>query len=325
MKRIAVLTSGGDAPGMNPAIRAVVRSAIYYRMDVLGVMRGYAGLIDTDVEQMDIHSVSGIIHRGGTILMTARPPAFRTEEGRRTAVANARRLGIDGLVVIGGDGSLHGALELHKLGLPVIGIPATIDNDLEGTEMAIGTDTALNTALRAIDALKDTASSHQRAFIIEVMGRNSGYLALMSGIAGGAENVLIPEASTDLDALVEDLKHGHLSSRTHFIIIVAEGARYSAIEVQEYLEARKAETGYETRVTILGHVQRGGSPSAYDRILASQLGAGAVEALKNGESGKMAGVLNGSVVLTSLEEVLARPKPAPPVAYRLAEMLASSG
>jgi 6-phosphofructokinase 1 len=322
MKRIAVLTSGGDAPGMNPAIRAVVRTGIHYGMQVYGVNRGYTGLIGGDIIEMSARSVGGIIQRGGTILQTARSPEFKTEKGRLEALRNLNRLGIEGLVVIGGDGSLSGALELHKLGFPVVGMPGSIDNDLAGTDMAIGVDTALNTALDAIDKIKDTASSHQRAFLVEVMGRNSGYLALMASIAGGAEVVLCPEVPFDLDEVAKELRDAYMRGKAHAIVVVAEGVPGGANGVAEYFQAHHDEIGFEARVTILGHIQRGGSPSAFDRILATRLGVAAVEHLHEGVYGVMVGLIGGKIVATPLAEVLAQRKSLDLRTYEVAQMLA---
>jgi len=322
MKRIAVLTSGGDAPGMNPAIRAIVRTGIHYGMMVYGVNRGYTGLIGGDIIEMPARSVGGIIQRGGTILQTARSPEFRTEKGRLEALRNLNRLGIEGLVVIGGDGSLSGALELHKLGFPVVGIPGSIDNDLAGTDMAIGVDTALNTALDALDRIKDTASSHQRAFIIEVMGRNSGYLALMASIAGGAEVVLCPEVPFDLNEVAKELRDSYMRGKAHAIVVVAEGVPGGANGVAEHFRTYHDEIGFEARVTILGHIQRGGSPSAFDRILATRLGVGAVERLHEGVYGVMVGLVGGQIAATPLAEVLAQRKRLDLRTYEVAKMLA---
>ncbi len=322
MKRIAVLTSGGDAPGMNPAIRAVVRTGIHYGLLVYGVKRGYTGLIGGDIIEMPARSVGGIIQRGGTILQTARSPEFKTEKGRLEALRNLNRMGIEGLVVIGGDGSLSGALELHKLGFPVVGIPGSIDNDLAGTDMAIGVDTALNTALDALDKIKDTASSHQRAFIIEVMGRNSGYLALMSSIAGGAEVVLCPEVPFDLNEVAKELRDADMRGQAHAIVVVAEGVPGGAAAVAKHFHTHRDKIGFEARVTILGHIQRGGSPSAFDRILATRLGVAAVERLHEGVYGVMVGLVGGQIVATPLPEVLAQRKSIDLRTYEVAKMLA---
>jgi 6-phosphofructokinase 1 len=322
MKRIAVLTSGGDAPGMNPAIRAVVRTGIHYDLLVYGVNRGYTGLIGGDIIEMPARSVGGIIQRGGTILQTARSPEFKTEKGRLEALRNLNRMGIEGLVVIGGDGSLSGALELHKLGFPVVGMPGSIDNDLAGTDMAIGVDTALNTALDALDKIKDTASSHQRAFIIEVMGRNSGYLALMASIAGGAEVVLCPEVPFDLNEVAKELRDAYMRGKAHAIVVVAEGVPGGAAAVAKHFHTHRDKIGFEARVTILGHIQRGGSPSAFDRILATRLGVAAVERLHEGVYGVMVGLIGGQIVATPLAEVLAQRKSLDLRTYEMAKMLA---
>ncbi len=272
IRRLGVLTSGGDGPGMNPAIRAVARTALEHKMTPVGIRRGYQGLLDNDMENMTARSVGGTIQRGGTVLGTVRSPAFLTPRGRLDALHNLSANGVDALVIIGGDGSMRGAIELHKLGLPVIGIPSSIDNDMYGTEMSIGVDTALNTLLRSIDMIKDTASSHQRAFPIEAMGRNCGYLGLMGAIAGGAEMALIPEVPFTLDEVLINLQNAYIKGKAHCIIVVAEGASYKADTIKAYLDERKEETGFDSRVTILGHVQRGGAPSAFDRILATRLG-----------------------------------------------------
>lgn len=300
MKRIGVITSGGDSSGMNAAVRAVVRTALDRGCEVYGFLRGYSGVIGKRFKVMDSRSVSGIIQRGGTILQSARCEEFKTEEGQETAVRNLRELGIEGMVVIGGDGSLRGANVISKKGMPVIGIPASIDNDIFGTDMSIGADTALNVIVDAVDMLKDTASSHDRAFIIEVMGRNCGYLAAMSAIACGAEVAIIPEVKYDLDKITERLYSRYKEGRTNSIVLVAEGAA-SAYKIDEQLKGR---IGYETRITVLGHLQRGGSPTVFDRILASRLGRNAVEFLLNGESGKMVGQVKNRIVLTDLDEVL---------------------
>ncbi|MDO8445099.1 MAG: 6-phosphofructokinase [Deltaproteobacteria bacterium] len=300
MKRIGVMTSGGDSSGMNAALRAVVRTALDHEVEVFGFLRGYSGVINKKYEVMDSKSVSGVIQRGGTILRSARCEEFKTDEGQERAVGNLRELGIDGVVVIGGDGSLRGANALSKKGIPVIGIPASIDNDIFGTDMSIGADSALNVIVDAVDMLKDTASSHDRAFIIEVMGRNCGYLAAMAAIACGAEVAIIPEITFDLDKIAERLYARYKEGRTNSIVLVAEGAA-SAYKIDEQLKGR---IGYETRITVLGHLQRGGSPTVFDRILASRLGRNAVESLLQGESGKMVGQVRNRIVLTDLEEVL---------------------
>ncbi|MBC7223369.1 MAG: 6-phosphofructokinase, partial [Anaerolineae bacterium] len=257
LRRIGVLCSGGDGPGFNPAVRAVVRSAVHHGLEVIGIRRGYAGLIDCDSVPLDARSVGGIIGRGGTFLGTSRCPEFETEKGQREALRNLNRLGLDALVVIGGDGSFRGAHVLHQAGFRVMGIPGSIDNDIYGTDMSIGVDTALNTVLDAIDKIKDTASSHQRAFLIEVMGRECGYLALMGGMAGGAEMVLLPEVETSLEEVAEGLKDAYIRGKAHCIIVVAEGYKPGARAVAEYLKARREELGFGVRLTVLGHIQRG--------------------------------------------------------------------
>jgi 6-phosphofructokinase 1 len=317
MKRIGVLTSGGDGPGLNPCIRAVVRTALTHGLEVMGIKRGYVGLIGGEIDPMDARSVGGIIGRGGTILGTARSPEFMTPQGQREALRNLNRFGIEGLVVIGGNGSLTGALKLHEQGVAVVGLPGTIDNDLSGTDMTIGVDTTLNTILDAIDKIKDTASSHQRAFLIETMGRDCGYLALMGSIAGGAELVLIPEIETSLDDVAKVLSDAYVRGKAHCIIIVAEGWRPGTQALVGYLKERQDELGFEVRTTVLGHVQRGGSPSAYDRILATRLGAEAVDALSEGVSGVMVGLVGGKLTRTPLAEVVKPVNKVKPELYNL--------
>lgn len=322
MRCIGVLCSGGDGPGFNPCIRAVVRTGIGLGMQVYGIRRGYAGLIACEMQEMTARSVGGIIGRGGTILGTARSQEFTTPLGRREALRNLNKQSIEGLVVIGGDGSMRGAIELHKMGFPVVGVPGSIDNDIVGTDMAIGVDTALNTVIEAIDKIKDTASSHQRAFLIEVMGRACGYLALMSGIAGGAELVLIPEVETPLEKVAAELQDAYMRGKAHCIIIVAEGAKPGTQAVAEYLQAHREELGFSVRVTVLGHVQRGGSPTAFDRLLATRLGVAAVQALHAGRSGVMIGLTGNKITETPLEEVIAQPKSIDLEFYRIAGVLA---
>lgn len=300
MNRIAVLTSGGDAPGMNAAVRAVARKAMYHGLEVYGIRYGYAGLLKKDIIKMELGSVGDIIHRGGTSLYTARCKEFLQHEVRVKAVEILKEFGIDGLVVIGGDGSYRGALELTKLGMPCIGIPGTIDNDILGTEFTIGFDTALNTAIEAIDKIRDTAMSHERTYVIEVMGRNCGDLAIWAGITAGAETIIIPERETNIDETVAKIIRGHERGKRHSIIIVAEGAG-SAIDVGKQIEEK---TGYETRVTVLGHVQRGGSPSAMDRMLATRFGAYAVELLIDGKFGHAVGIENNKLVHYAFQDAL---------------------
>ena len=318
MKRIAVLTSGGDSPGMNAAIRAVVRTGIFHNLEVFAVERGFSGLMEGQISPMNQVSVGGIMQRGGTVLKTSRSEKFKTKEGLDIALQKLRKFNIDGLVTIGGDGTLRGTRDLSALGLKTIGIPATIDNDLSKTDMAIGVDTALNSVIDAIDKIKDTASSHQRAFVVEVMGRNSGYLALMSGIAGGVEIILIPEIFYNLSEISLKLKEGYQRGKTHCIIVIAEGVGKTE-EVSKYLEDK---IGYETRITILGYLQRGGSPSAFDRLLASRLGAAAVKHLLKGETSKMVGLIGNKVEATDLEVVLSQQKTIKQNLYNLASVLA---
>jgi 6-phosphofructokinase 1 len=294
---------------------------IHVGLEVLGIYRGYAGLIGGEIKEFDARSVGGILGRGGTILGTARAPEFREPHGRKKALRMLNRFDIDGLVVIGGNGSLTGALELHRMGFPVIGIPSTIDNDINGTDIAIGVDTALNTILGAIDKIKDTASSHNRAFLIETMGRNSGYLALASGVAGGAELVLCPEIDTPLEEIIEVIEDSYIRGKAHAIIVVAEGWKPGTDKVAEELRARKEDLGFSVRVTRLGHVQRGGSPMAFDRILATRLGAAAVRELVAGNAGHMVGWIRNEPLLTSLEEAVAYQKEIDPELYELGQIM----
>lgn len=300
MKKIAVLTSGGDAPGMNAAIRAVVRKAIYHQMEVFGVYYGYQGLINGTIKKMEIGSVGDIIHRGGTVLYSARSKDFHTEAGQIKAIEQLRKHQIDGLVVIGGDGSIHGAKALTEKGMPSIGVPATIDNDIGGIDASIGFDTALNTIIEAIDKIRDTATSHERTYVIEVMGRDAGDLALFSGLAGGAESIIIPEKKNDFESVITRLRRGHERGKRHSIIVLAEGAG----EGFRYGREIERATSFETRVTVLGHIQRGGSPTASDRILASRLGAKAVDLLMQGDGGKVVGLKHNELVARPITEAL---------------------
>ena len=317
MKKIGILTSGGDCSGMNAAIRAAVRTALRLEVGVVGFRKGYVGLMKCDAFTLDSRAVSGIMHRGGTFLQSARCKEFCTPEGQRTAMSNLRRLGVEGLVVLGGDGSLAGALALHRLGFPVIGIPASIDNDIPFTDMSLGVDTALNNIIYAVDCIKDTASSHARAFVIEVMGRNSGYLASVSGIATGAECVIVPETECDLVQLCIQLRHRYQEGRDNAIIIVAEGAG----EARTIADTIKDAIGFETRVTVLGHYQRGGAPSVFDRLLASRFGKRAVELLLEGMSGVMVGLSCHNLIATPIEEVVKTEKRPQEDMLQLAEML----
>jgi 6-phosphofructokinase 1 len=309
MKRIAVLTSGGDAPGMNAAIRAVVRSGLDKGWEVYGVRLGYEGLINCNFMPMAARDVGGIIQLGGTILGSARSLEFKTEEGQLKAIRSLNQNGIEGLVVIGGNGSQTGSLALSKLGFPVVGVASTIDNDLCGSEITIGVDTALNIALEAIDRLKITASSHQRAFLIEVMGRGCGYLALMSALAGGAEAAVIPEIDTDPEQIAQCIENAYEKGKTHAMVVVAEGAKYNAQKLIEYFTLHQERLGFDLRTTILGHVQRGGNPGAFDRILATRLGAAATECLARGEFGVLCGLSKGEIASTPLVEVVEKKKP----------------
>ena len=321
IRKIGVLTSGGDAPGMNACIRAVVRAAIYHGLTVVGVRRGYAGLIDGDFTEMDVSSVSNIIQRGGTILKTARSEKFKTPAGLARAAGNLSEWGVDGLVTIGGDGTYRGANCLSKeWNVPVVGVPGTIDNDICGTDFTVGYDTAINVALGAVDRIRDTAASHERIFFIEVMGRDAGCIALDVGVAGGAEVILIPEILTDVEGICGTLVGGLERGKSSSIVIVAEGDKAGgAYAIAEKVKER---TGLDYRVTILGHIQRGGSPTVRDRVLASKLGAAAVEALRSGASDVMAGEVNGKVEFTQLESIWNSRKEVDMDLCRLAEMLA---
>ncbi|WP_033828203.1 6-phosphofructokinase [Bacillus andreraoultii] len=292
MKKIAVLTSGGDAPGMNAAIRAVVRKGIYHHLDVYGIYNGYYGLVHGNLEKLELGSVGDIIHRGGTILRSARLPEFADVKVQEKALEQLNQHGIEGLVVIGGDGSYRGANALTKLGFPCVGVPGTIDNDIVGTEFTIGFDTAINTVIDAIDKIRDTASSHERTFVIEVMGRDAGDIALWAGLAGGAETILIPEEKTTIDDIVDRLQRGKERGKKHSIIVVAEGVM-SGVTLAEEL---KQKIDADVRVSVLGHIQRGGSPTATDRLLASRLGARAVELLLEGKGGRAVGIVNNKIV-----------------------------
>jgi len=305
VKRIGVLTSGGDAPGMNAAVRSVVRSALFRGIDCVGIRRGYNGLISGDIFRLDMASVSHIINRGGTILYTARSDEFRTLEGQKKAAAICKLLGLDGIVAIGGDGTFRGLLELSKLGVSVVGIPATIDNDIVCTDYTIGYDTAANTAVEAIDRLRDTMQSHERCSVVEVMGRNAGHLALYVGLAVGATAVLVPEKGYDFNRdIVEKIRQARLNGWTHFMIVVAEGAA-SAMEIGSQIHE---ELGLDPRVTILGHIQRGGTPSARDRVMATRMGYHAVQALAEGKTNRVICAKNGGMVDIDIVEGLSMKK-----------------
>ncbi|SDJ15818.1 6-phosphofructokinase [Alteribacillus bidgolensis] len=299
MKKIAVLTSGGDAPGMNTTIRAVVRRGIFKGLEVYGIYNGYRGLIDGNFVSMNLGSVGDIIHRGGTILQSTRCEEFKTVEGQDKALTQLKEKGIDGLIVIGGDGTFKGAEQLTAQGFPTNGIPGTIDNDIAGTEYTIGFDTAVNTAVEAIDKIRDTAASHERTYVVEVMGRDAGNIALWAGMCAGAESIIIPEVDYDAENVVDRIKKGYERGKTHSIIVIAEGVG-KGTEIGKVI---KEKTGFDTKVTILGHIQRGGAPSAYDRMMSNQLGAKAVDLLIDGKKGVMVGLKNNQVINTPFKEV----------------------
>ena len=320
LQRLAVMTSGGDSPGMNACIRAVVRYANHFGISTVGVVRGYQGLIGGDFLPLGPRDVGDKLQEGGTFLRTARLPQFREESVQRQAIDALRAADIDALVVIGGDGSLTGAEALHRLGFPVVGVPASIDNDIVCTQATVGADTALNTILEAIDRLRDTASSHGRVLIVETMGRGSGYLALMAGFSGGAEVIHIPEIDSSLEDILAAVERAWERGKAHVIITVAEGAQYSPNAISDYLSRRHSD--YECRITILGHVQRGGRPTHFDRFLASRMGAKAVAALMNGERGVMIALQSMHIVTVPLSEVVGRTKPAPTRDYEMMKILA---
>ncbi|PSK99846.1 6-phosphofructokinase [Cecembia rubra] len=322
MKRIAVFTSGGDAPGMNACIRAVVRTAIFKGIEIYGISYGYDGMINGNIKKMQSHSVSNIIQRGGTILKSARSEEFRTPEGRKKAYEKLKKNEIEGIVAIGGDGTFTGAkVFFEEFGIPTIGCPGTIDNDIYGTDYTIGFDTAVNTALEAIDKIRDTAAAHDRIFFIEVMGRDSGYIALECGIGGGAEFVMIPETETNLKSVVKSLKNLR-KSKSSSIIVVAEGDEEGgAEEIMKKVQEKVNDPEKEFKVTTLGHIQRGGNPTARDRVLASRCGMAAVEGLLNGHSNCMAGIVNGEVVYTPFEDCIGKPKELKEDHLKLIEIL----
>jgi len=305
IKKIGVLTSGGDAPGMNAAVRSVVRSCVYNNIEIVGILFGYQGLIDNKIRPMDARSVNNIINKGGTILKTARCEEFRSENGRNKAYNNIKKNKIDALVVIGGDGTFTGSMIFQKeFSLPIIGIPGTIDNDIYGTQYTIGYDTALNTVINAIDKIRDTAISHNRLFFVEVMGRDAGHIALNAGIGAGAEEILVPEANMGLERLLDSLKRSEKSGKSSSIVVVAEGDKTgkNVFEIASYIEKNMPE--YEVRVSVMGHMQRGGSPSCFDRVLASRMGVYAVEKLLSGESNSMIGIMNNEMTLCPLEKAI---------------------
>jgi len=318
MKRIAVLTSGGDCSGMNATLRAVVRAGLASNLEVIGIQKGFQGLIDRLYEPMTTRSVSNILQRGGTILQSARCKEMRTEPGLRLASENLKGLGVEGLIVIGGDGSLKGGYAIHQQGIPVIGIPGSIDNDISFTDVSLGVDTALNNIVRAVDNLKDTASSHDRAFVVEIMGRNCGYLTVVATIAAGAEYSLILEEPYDLDDICSDLRKRYQEGRTNSIVMVAEGAG----KAEDIADQIKNRIGFETRVIVLGHYQRGGSPTVYDRLLGARFGQAAVENLIKGNGGMMVGLQGSKIVLTELKTVIdSGIRPINPMLPRLANKL----
>lgn len=319
MKKIAILTSGGDAPGMNAAIRAVVRTALYHGIEVMGVNRGYAGLINGELFTMNRSSVSDIIHRGGTILRTARCVEFKQEEVRKKAVKILKAYGVDALVVIGGDGSFTGAKLLSKLGVKTVGIPGTIDNDLAYTDYTLGFDTALNTVIESIDKIRDTSTSHERVSIVEVMGRDCGDIALYAGLAGGAEYIITPEKGYDKNELCKVILEGKNRGKIHNLVLLAEGVG-GAHDLAKYVEET---TGIETRATVLGHTQRGGSPSAFDRVLASKMGAKAVEVLLEGKTSRVIGLKDNAIIDLDIDEALAQESVFDEKLFKVAEEISS--
>ena len=321
IKRIAVFTSGGDAPGMNASLRAVVRSASFHNLHVYGIYRGYEGLIDGDLKRLERRDVGNIIHRGGTILKTARSERFRTPEGRKMAYESLQAFDIDALIGVGGDGTFTGADIFSKeYEIPMIGIPGTIDNDLYGTDYTIGFDTAINTAIEAVDRIRDTADSHNRIFFVEVMGRNSGFIALNTGIGSGAESVLIPEVDTPIEAVIERLRLNTRRKKLFNVVIVAGGNKYGG--ASQIAEKVKEQFEYDTKVTIIGHLQRGGSPTYLDRVLASRFGFHAVEGLMKGEKNVMVGIINDRIRYTPFEEAIGKDKKIKNELVRMAEILA---
>jgi len=317
---IGVLTSGGDAPGMNAAIRAVVRTATSHHARVIGIINGYEGLLNGEFRPLGARDVGGILQRGGTILQTRRSEHFKEVKGQREAIRRMNAAQINGLIVIGGDGSLRGAQALSAQGIKVVGIPASIDNDIFGSDMSIGVDTALNTIMDAVDKLRDTASSHSRAFVIETMGRNSGYLAVMAGIVCGAEIVLMPEVNSTVEEVAHAVEDAYRRGKSHVIIIVAEGANIRATDLAGMLD--KMDVGFHTRVTILGHIQRGGHPTAFDRVLAARMGSKAVELLLGSESNVMVGLQGMDITSIPLDEVTSHTRPTALAYYEMAKMLA---
>jgi 6-phosphofructokinase 1 len=322
IRKLGVVTSGGDSPGCNPCVRAVVRSALHLGWEVVGVLRGFEGLSNGEFLSLSSRSVSGIISQGGTILGSSRWEQFKSPVNHREALRNLNEFGVDVLVVIGGDGTMRGALALHEAGLATIGIPGTIENDVYGTDQALGVDTALNTAIEALDRIKDTASSQQQAFLVEMMGERSGYLALMAGIAGGAEMICIPEVAFTMEDVACEVADSYVRGKKHCIITVAEGAKPHAVEIAHYLQDNQERTGFGVRLSILGHIQRGGSPSACDRYLGTLFGAEAVRLLADGQSGLMVGLIDNQLVSTPLSQVTTDEVAIEPQYLELANILA---
>ena len=324
IKKIAVMTSGGDAPGMNAAIRSVIRSASYYKLDSVGIYRGYQGLIEGDIEPMNARSAHHLVQKGGTVLKTARSKDFRTEEGRQKAYNNLKKHNIDAMVVIGGDGSFTGAMVFNKeFDFPIIGIPGTIDNDIFGTDFTIGYDTALNTVVEAIDKIRDTASSHNRLFFVEVMGRDAGHIALNAGIGAGAEEILIPEEDMGIDRMLQTLERSRRSGKTSSVVIVAEGDKTgeNVFDLAKYVEENLPE--YDVRVSVLGHMQRGGAPTCFDRVLASRMGVHAVELLMDGKSDVMVGLQDGEMITTPLEKAIKENNPIDKEILRVSDIMST--
>ncbi len=322
MKKIAVITSGGDAPGMNAAVRAVVRVGSDQGLEVFGVRRGYAGLIEGDLMPLKERDVSGIVQLGGTFLGTARSERFKEEKVQKEAVNHLKSAGIEGLVVIGGNGSQQGSYALQKPGLSVVGVASTIDNDLYGTDISIGVDTALDTIIESIDKIKTTAKSHERAFLVEVMGRKYGYLALMAGLAGGAEIVVTPEQEMEPEVVADKLHKAYKQGKGYALVVTTDGAINNAEAIDAYFKEHKEEVGYDLRVTILGHVQRGGAPTSFDRVLASRFGAEAANLLKQGKSNLLVGLIKGQISHTPLDEVVKNKKSLDMKMWQLHEILA---
>jgi len=322
LKKIALLTSGGDAPGMNAAIRAVTRGALARGWEVFGVRNGYAGLLEDRLDPLAARNVGGILQSGGTVLGSARCPEFKEQAGRERALSNLKKRKIDALVVIGGNGSQSGSASLDREGFAVVGVPSTIDNDLYGNDVSIGCDTAINITLEAIDRLRTTASSHHRAFAVETMGRDCGYIGLMAGIAGGAEVIALPEVEITPGEIAERLREAYRRGKTHALAVIAEGARCGVHELMEYYGAHRKSIGFDLRVTRLGHVVRGGIPSAADRVLATRLGASAVAALASGARGVLVGIVKGDVVTTPLSQITGRTRPADAGLLELARVMA---